>query len=588
MTLVLSSAARETTGARSGQEDAFRLWPAEGTVSAKGEGTGLLAVLADGMGGHTGGAVAGQTACQTFREVFAATSAPFDTRLKTALQASNDALAKGVEQNAALRGMGCTLVAAWIDDVGLRWTSVGDSLLLLYRLPDVIRLNADHSLGSFLDEQARQNRISRSEARRNRNRNALRSALTGSKIDLIDLRSEPLELRPGDWIVLASDGICTLAGDEIADVVYRLRQSTPEEMADALIAAVKQKGAVDQDNTTVVAVRVDEAKAASDDVTTRVVMRPPKGDDADLRTRRIGVSRPLRHTSKSRKAAVWLATAAVLLISAAAVMIALPRQTSSPSPEGASAPHSHTTAPAKTIETAPAPGSPTPIRAPVDQAPRAPPSGPVTPAPQERPGSEGEEGASPRETAPRAVAPRPAAPTGPARSGPDSEEGGTSRSIRAPTMPAMPPKGAGEGEEGTVPRPRPPKASAVSRPPSPEDQPAPPARDGDEIAPRPSPSKPPAAARLAPAPAARPTTEGETGGPAAPRATTPKTDPNAPPKPRSGAVNKPSGGQPAPPAKASTAAAPAKPAPGGENPAPAPSLPPDNTPWRANALSGAN
>src|SRR5262245_1289085 len=126
MTLVLSSAARETTGARSGQEDAFRLWPAEGTVSAKGEGTGLLAVLADGMGGHTGGAVAGQTACQTFTEVFAATSAPFDTRLKTALQASNEALAKGVEQNAALRGMGCTLVAAWIDDVGLRWTSVGD------------------------------------------------------------------------------------------------------------------------------------------------------------------------------------------------------------------------------------------------------------------------------------------------------------------------------------------------------------------------------------------------------------------------------------------------------------------------------
>ena len=118
------------------------------------------------------------------------------------------------------------------------------NLELLYRLPDVIRLNADHSLGSFLDEQARQNRISRSEARRNRNRNALRSALTGSKIDLIDLRSEPLELRPGDWIVLASDGICTLAGDEIADVVYRQRQSTPDEMADALIAGRDDYAAV--------------------------------------------------------------------------------------------------------------------------------------------------------------------------------------------------------------------------------------------------------------------------------------------------------------------------------------------------------
>ena len=74
----------------------------------------------------------------------------------------------------------------------MRWTSVGNSLLLLYRFPDVIRLNADHSLGSFLDEQARQNRITASEAKQHHNRNALRSALTGSKIDLMDLRGEPL------------------------------------------------------------------------------------------------------------------------------------------------------------------------------------------------------------------------------------------------------------------------------------------------------------------------------------------------------------------------------------------------------------
>ena len=126
MTLLLASAARATVGGRSGQEDAFRLWPAEGPVPPKAEGGGLLAVLADGMGGHTGGAIAGQTACRTFTDVFAATNTSLETRLKTALHASNEALAKGVEQNAALKGMGCTIVAAWIDDLGIRWTSVGD------------------------------------------------------------------------------------------------------------------------------------------------------------------------------------------------------------------------------------------------------------------------------------------------------------------------------------------------------------------------------------------------------------------------------------------------------------------------------
>ena len=65
MTLLLASAARATVGGRSGQEDSFRLWPAEGAVPAeRPRAGGLLAVLADGMGGHTGGAIAGQTAVQ--------------------------------------------------------------------------------------------------------------------------------------------------------------------------------------------------------------------------------------------------------------------------------------------------------------------------------------------------------------------------------------------------------------------------------------------------------------------------------------------------------------------------------------------
>ena len=120
-------------------------------------------------------------------------------------------------------------------------------------------------------------------------------------------------MRPGDWVVLASDGLGSLSGDEIADVIYRFRQSTPEEMADGLIAAVTQKGAVDQDNATVVVVRIDGAPEASDDVSTRVLARPSKGEEVDLRTRRIGVSRRGpggRRSSagaKTRAAAVWLA-----------------------------------------------------------------------------------------------------------------------------------------------------------------------------------------------------------------------------------------------------------------------------------------
>jgi protein phosphatase len=466
MTLLLASAARATVGGRSGQEDAFRLWPVEGIVPPKADGGGLLAVLADGMGGHTGGAIAGQTACKTFAEVFASASTPLEARLKSALQASNEALAKGVEQNAALKGMGCTIVGAWIDDLGIRWTSVGDSLLLLYRLPDVIRLNADHSLGSFLDEQARQNKITRSEARRNRNRNALRSALTGSKIDLIDLRSEPLELRPGDWVLLASDGLCSLPGDEIADVVYRFRQSTPAEMADGLIAAVTQKGVVDQDNATVVAVRIDGAPEASNDVTTRVVVRPSKGEEVDLRTRRIGVSRrgpASRRGGGKTRAAVWLAAAVALAFCAVALMLAVPslRPTMPSSPEAAGVPGAQpTTAPANAaVDPAPAALIPVKPSSPKPSSPKSAIEPPAqTPPPVPSPGKpagagEGQEGAA-----------QPTPPT---------------KSVATPP-PTSPPASVGEGEPGAASRSSPSKPAASQPAPPAAQPPAPPPAEGEE------------------------------------------------------------------------------------------------------------
>ena len=60
-----------TRGDRSYQEDAAAFWPGPATfklevgLPAPPAGT-VMAILADGMGGHAGGAIASQTACQTF------------------------------------------------------------------------------------------------------------------------------------------------------------------------------------------------------------------------------------------------------------------------------------------------------------------------------------------------------------------------------------------------------------------------------------------------------------------------------------------------------------------------------------------
>jgi len=272
MTVLVAGAARATTGTRASQEDAFRIWPS-GAQAATRRGEGLLAVVADGMGGHAGGEIAGRLACDKFVEAFTERSGAPASRLEQALDAGNAAIAAYVKENASLRGMGCTLIAAWIDSAGLQWVSVGDSLLLLFRVPEVRRLNADHSLGAFLDEQARRSRITPGEAQSNPYRNALRSALTGKVIEIVDLGDEPYPIAPGDWLILASDGIASLTGDEIGDVVYANRDASPADMADCLIAAVLAKSVPDQDNTTVLALKVveDATARADDEAPTRLV-----------------------------------------------------------------------------------------------------------------------------------------------------------------------------------------------------------------------------------------------------------------------------------------------------------------------------
>jgi serine/threonine protein phosphatase PrpC len=270
MTLIVAGAARATVGTRTNQEDAFEIWPSGAQAATQG-GESLLAVVADGMGGHAGGEIAGKLACETFVSSFTGSAAGAGERLKLSLEKSNAAIASHAAENARLRGMGCTLVAAWLDRAGLRWISVGDSLLLLFRAPQVLRLNADHSLGAFLDDQARHNKISPAEAQSNPYRNALRSALTGKTLEIVDHQPAPYKLAAGDWIILASDGIGTLEGDEIGDIVYANRNALPAAMAEALIAAVAEKNLPDQDNTTVVVLRISEEEQASDEAPTRIV-----------------------------------------------------------------------------------------------------------------------------------------------------------------------------------------------------------------------------------------------------------------------------------------------------------------------------
>jgi len=251
-------ASRATKGARSYQEDTALLWSQrDAAPSAPAEsGAAVVAVLADGMGGHAGGALASRMACESFIKAYTVQDGPNPDRLIESLAAANRAIADTVDANPMLAGMGSTLVGVTFGAEGIEWVSVGDSPLLLYRRGEIALLNEDHSLAPELDRLVAAGQITEDEARRDPRRHMLRSAVTGEDIDLIDLSARPLKIEPGDYIILASDGLQTLDSTEIRRIVAAYADDGAVAVANALIRAVEAIKDPHQDNATVIAVRL--------------------------------------------------------------------------------------------------------------------------------------------------------------------------------------------------------------------------------------------------------------------------------------------------------------------------------------------
>ena len=250
---------RASKGARPYQEDALALWPGSNPIDPGLAGAGVpasfVAVLADGMGGHAGGAVASRLVCECFLRTFREADAPILDRLGAALVAANDAIAKAADEDPLLNGMGSTVVGAVFGADGLRWLSVGDSPLYLYRAGEVALLNEDHSLAPALDLMAATGKITHEQARADPRRHMLRSAVTGEEIDMIDMSRQPLALESGDYIVLASDGVDTLEPAEVARIIQGYARDGAKSVAKAIIRAVEALREPHQDNATVLVVR---------------------------------------------------------------------------------------------------------------------------------------------------------------------------------------------------------------------------------------------------------------------------------------------------------------------------------------------
>ena len=216
-------------GARPYQEDSWAL-------KTLPDGS-LLAVVADGMGGHAGGATASRLVADSVVKALEQ-----GRSLREGLQAANQAVGTGAARKAELAGMGSTVVAAIVAGDDVRWISVGDSPFFFVAGGNLERLNADHSMAPQIDALVARGVITAEEGAQHPGRHTLREAVMGQPLTLIDEGTRTLPA--GGRLLLCSDGVHSL-GD--ADIVAQSAKPVS-----TLISAVLAIGNPHQDNVTVI------------------------------------------------------------------------------------------------------------------------------------------------------------------------------------------------------------------------------------------------------------------------------------------------------------------------------------------------
>lgn len=236
-------------GARSEQQDSFGFSAFDDAEFVKH--AGILSVVADGMGGLALGKDSSLTAVQTFLATYAAKEP--DEQISVVLDRGLHAANKAVNQRAAEAGVegeaGTTLVAAVIFDGKLYRISVGDSRIYLFRQGTLRQITTDYNYGRVLDQMVEKGDMSSAEAAAHPSRAALTSYLGKAEVDEYDQPSDsPIELLPGDKVLLASDGLFGFLPEED---IARLMVAEPQQAAEAMVRAAIARQSPYQDNITV-------------------------------------------------------------------------------------------------------------------------------------------------------------------------------------------------------------------------------------------------------------------------------------------------------------------------------------------------
>jgi PPM family protein phosphatase len=210
---------------------------------------GRFMILADGMGGHSGGEIASQRTVEAVREALEAIDwleAPSAQAVaELCVSKANHSLQQWVEDHPEHADLGTTLLI-WIR-VGAQiyLVSLGDSRIYLYRQEGLFLLTFDQ----VIENELRKKGVSREQAARSQGAAYLSRCILANRICVPDVLET--KISQGDVWLLCSDGLTReVASDEISAALDAVRSDGPEACVEVLIQKAVNNGG--RDNVTVV------------------------------------------------------------------------------------------------------------------------------------------------------------------------------------------------------------------------------------------------------------------------------------------------------------------------------------------------
>ena len=235
-------------GKRDYQEDSFGFSDTSSDITLK---KGILAVVADGMGGLTNGKQVSSQVVSSLLEWFNSENSICNNSLdiKNAVTHINADICRTFCVNGRVTS-GSTIVTAFIKNGTLSWLCVGDSRIYLKRGGRLYQLNEDHDLLNNLLDLYISGEYGLGEAFSDPQREGLVSCIGKARIDFYDLNKKTFPLCDNDIIILCSDGVYnSLTSEEFNELITPDAMKTASDIRDTVLT----KNFINQDNLTVLA-----------------------------------------------------------------------------------------------------------------------------------------------------------------------------------------------------------------------------------------------------------------------------------------------------------------------------------------------